>query len=189
MRVIPVVVLGIVLAVAGCGAPPAEPPLNADDVMFVQMMVQHHRQGIEIARLGAERARSPEVRTLTAAIEATQQDEVEMMLRWLHDWEQPLQAGEGAHDHHGGMPETDVKRIRALRKSKDFERDLLNLLIAHQGDAARMAQEEAASGINPQAKAWAGQVESSRRGQVDLMAKMVTQLTTTVVKGGKLAKG
>ncbi|MEV0626031.1 DUF305 domain-containing protein [Nonomuraea wenchangensis] len=176
MRGIPVVVLAFVLAVAGCGAPPAEPPLNADDVMFVQMMVQHHRQGIEIARLGAERAKSPEVRTLTAAIETTQQDEVEMMLRWLHDWEQPLQASEGAHDHHGGMPETDVKRIRALKKSNDFERDLLALLIAHQGDAARMAKEEVAGGVNPAAKAWAGQVESSRRGQVELMTTLVTKL-------------
>ncbi|QYC45777.1 hypothetical protein Nocox_41170 [Nonomuraea coxensis DSM 45129] len=179
MRGVPVVVLGIVLALAGCGAPPPEPPLNAGDVMFVQMMVQHHRQGIEIARLGAERAGSPEVRTLTAAIEATQQDEVEMMLRWLHDWEQPLRAGEGAHDHHGGMPETDVRRIRALRKSKDFERDLLVLLIAHQGDAVRMAQAEVAGGVNPAARAWAGQVESSRRGQVELM----TQLATKLVKG------
>ncbi|MEW9550017.1 DUF305 domain-containing protein [Nonomuraea sp. NPDC050783] len=168
-------VLGLLLLVlaAGCGARGAEPPpLNAEDVMFVQMMVQHHRQGIEIARLGAERATTPEVRTLAAAIETTQQDEVEMMLRWLHDWEQPLQAGEGAHDHHGGMPETDARRIRALRGSGHFERDLLALLIEHQGDAARMAGNEVASGANPQVKAWAGQVERSREGQVGMMKEL-----------------
>ncbi|MCK2213994.1 DUF305 domain-containing protein [Actinomadura sp. ATCC 31491] len=163
----------LLVLLAGCGARAAEPPLNADDVMFVQMMVQHHRQGIEIAGLGAERAKNPEVRTLTAAIETTQQDEVEMMLRWLHDWEQPLRAGEHAHDHHGGLPETDAERIRALRTSRHFERDLLNLLIAHQDAAVRMAQAEAASGVNPDAKAWAERVETSRRGQVELMTKLV----------------
>ncbi|MFD2357360.1 DUF305 domain-containing protein [Nonomuraea ferruginea] len=75
------------LLVAACGSGDAgEPPVNADDVMFVQMMVQHHRQGIEMAGVGAERATTEELKTLAAAIVSTQQSEVEMMLRWLHAW-------------------------------------------------------------------------------------------------------
>ncbi|WP_223166665.1 DUF305 domain-containing protein [Nonomuraea sp. SYSU D8015] len=164
----------VVLLVAGCGPPqPPEAPVNADDVMFVQMMVRHHRQGIEIAKVGAGRATTPEIKTLTAAIESTQQDEVEMMLRWLHSWDQPLEPAGDAHDHHGGMPETDVERIRALRKSKSFERDLLNLLIAHQDDAVQMAGAEVYNGANPAVKEWARQVQASRKGQIDLMATLL----------------
>jgi uncharacterized protein (DUF305 family) len=165
-------VLGLLLITA-CGQRKDEPPVNADDVMFVQMMVQHHRQGIEIAQIGAAQATDPEIKTLTSAIVATQRDEVEMLKRWLRDWDQPVTPPSSAHDHHGGMPETDAKRIQALKVSKNFEYDLLNLLIAHQDDAVQMASAEVAGGAHPEVQKWAAQVQSSRKGQIDLMLKLL----------------
>lgn len=162
----------LLLLAAGCGQQ-EEPPVNAEDVMFVQMMVQHHRQGIEIAKVGTSKAGDPELKTLTAAIVSTQQSEVEMMLRWLHSWDQPLTPATGAHDHHGGMPETDVEQVQALKRSKNFEYDLCNLLIAHQDDAVQMAASEVASGANPAVQRWAAQVEASRRGQIDTMMNLI----------------
>ncbi|MGW0802159.1 DUF305 domain-containing protein [Nonomuraea sp. NPDC002799] len=164
----------ILLLCAACGTAASQQiPVNADDVMFVQMMMQHHRQGIEIARVGTARATTPQIKTLTAAIESTQQTEVEMMLRWLHSWDQPLTPATAAHDHHGGMPETDLKQIQALRESKAFERDLLTLLIAHQDDAMQMAGMEVFNGANPTVKEWAGQVKVSRKGQIDMMSDLL----------------
>ncbi|MEU6711047.1 DUF305 domain-containing protein [Nonomuraea sp. NPDC046802] len=174
MRVF-VAALGVLLSVAAC-AQSEQPPVNADDVMFVQMMVQHHRQGIEMAKVGTARATTPELRTLTSAIASTEQGEVEMMLRWLHSWDQPLTAATGAHDHSGPMPQTDVKRIQALKKlekSKDFERDLLNMLIAHQDDAIQMAAAEVSEGAASAVKEWAGQVKASRQGQIDKMTELL----------------
>ncbi|GAA2210322.1 DUF305 domain-containing protein [Nonomuraea monospora] len=166
---------GLTLLLATACGPQAsdEPPVNAEDVMFVQMMVQHHRQGIEIAKVGTSRATDPQLRTLTAAIESTQQSEVEMMLRWLHSWDQPLTPATGAHDHHGGMPETDLKQIQSLRQSKNFEYDLCNLLISHQDDAVQMAAAEVAGGANPTVQRWAAQVQSSRKGQIDMMMDLI----------------
>ncbi|TDD15597.1 DUF305 domain-containing protein [Nonomuraea diastatica] len=164
--------LVLLLAVA-CRQETPDVPVNAEDVMFVQMMVRHHRQGIEIAKVGTSRATTPQLRTLAEAIESTQQDEVEMMLRWLHSWDQPLTAAAGAHDHHGGMPETDVKQIQALRRSDDFERDLLDLLIEHQGDAVRMASAEMSDGANPDVQKWAGQVRASRTAQIGMMRDLL----------------
>ncbi|WP_344480988.1 DUF305 domain-containing protein [Nonomuraea monospora] len=169
------VLAGLTLLLATACGPQAsdEPPVNAEDVMFVQMMVQHHRQGIEIAKVGTSRATDPQLRTLTAAIESTQQSEVEMMLRWLHSWDQPLTPATGAHDHHGGMPETDLKQIQSLRQSKNFEYDLCNLLISHQDDAVQMAAAEVAGGANPTVQRWAAQVQSSRKGQIDMMMDLI----------------
>ncbi|WP_053175833.1 DUF305 domain-containing protein [Nonomuraea sp. SBT364] len=166
-------VLGLLLIVACGPTESAGDPVNAEDVMFVQMMVQHHRQGIEIARLGAAKGKTPEVKTLASAIEVTQQDEVEMMLRWLHAWSQPLTAASDAHDHHGGLPETDRKQIAALKGSKSFERDFLNLLIAHQDDALQMAGAESAAGANREVKQWAARVESSRKAQIQQMLDLL----------------
>ncbi|TDD40726.1 DUF305 domain-containing protein [Nonomuraea terrae] len=168
-------VLVLLLSVACGQAESAEKaePVNADDVMFVQMMVQHHRQGIEIARIGASRTADPEVKTLTAAIETTQQDEVEMMLRWLHDWDQPLTAASAAHDHHGGMPETDRQRLQQLRKSQNFDYDLLTVLIEHQDGAVTMAADEVTRGANPAVQQWAAQVQTSRRAQIAMMTDLL----------------
>ncbi|MBF8188630.1 DUF305 domain-containing protein [Nonomuraea sp. K274] len=164
------------LLAAACGpAATEEVPVNAEDVMFVQMMVQHHRQGIEIARVGTARATTSELKTLTAAIESTQQSEVEMMLRWLHSWDQPLTAATGSHDHHGGLPETDVKRIQALKKSGSVERDLLNVLIAHQDGAVRMAGTEVSTGANPEVQEWAAQVQASRKAQIGIMMDLLSR--------------
>ncbi|MEO3795361.1 DUF305 domain-containing protein [Nonomuraea sp. B10E15] len=74
----------------------------------------------------------------------------------------------------GGMPETDVRRIQALRRSAHFERDLLGLLIEHQGDAARMAATEMSDGANPAVQKWAAQVRASRTAQIDMMRDLLS---------------
>ncbi|MEV0235093.1 DUF305 domain-containing protein [Nonomuraea sp. NPDC050786] len=71
------------------------------------------------------------------------------------------------------MPETDVKRVQALKKSKNFEYDLLNLLVAHQGDAVGMAVAEVQGGADPAVQKWAGQVRDSREGQITIMTKLL----------------
>lgn len=158
------------LLLAGCGAAQSsQEPVNADDVMFLQMMLPHHRQGIEMAKLARTRAKSPELKTLAAAIEATQTDEVTTMNRWLMEWDQPLTAPSESHAHHGGLKETDRKQIAALRTSKRFDRDLINLLVAHQDDAVQMATAEAGQGASPKVKEWARQVEASRKAQIKLL--------------------
>ncbi|MGI5267906.1 DUF305 domain-containing protein [Nonomuraea sp. CA-218870] len=170
------VALGLLL-VAACGSTaPAEDPVNADDVMFVQMMVQHHRQGIEIAEVGAEKATTEELRTLAAAVASTQRTEVEMMLRWLHAWGQPLTPPDGAHDHQGGLPETDRKKIAALRSAKPFEPALLTLFMAHQDGAVQMAATEIRDGVNPEATRWAAQVQESRKAQIDQMRQLLARI-------------
>jgi uncharacterized protein (DUF305 family) len=167
--------LGLLLVVA-CG--PGETggaPVNAADVTFVQMMVQHHRQGIEIAKVGAAKADTPELKTLSAAIVSTQQSEVEMMLRWLHSWEQPITPPDGAHDHHGGLPDVDQKRIAELKRSKNLEPDLLTLLITHQDGAVQMAADEVRDGVAPAVTQWAAQVQESRRAQIAQMRDLLSR--------------
>jgi len=49
---------------------------TAADEMFVDLMVAHHRGGIEMAEVGAERADNAEVRGLATAIAASQTQEI-----------------------------------------------------------------------------------------------------------------
>ena len=145
--------------------------------MFLQMMVPHLEQGQTIVRLGAERASRPEVRTLAAAIESTQADEVTTMSARLRDWHQPAVAPVNAHSEHGGMPAITDTELAALRKTTgpDFDRRFLNLLIAHQDDAIQLARVETATGSDPDAKALADRIDRSRSAQIHQMLDFLGQ--------------
>jgi uncharacterized protein (DUF305 family) len=185
----------LAVALAACGADepsqpgaapkPATPAagrgstqlFNATDVMFAQMMVPLHGQGVEIVRLARTHATRPEVKNLAAAIEVTQLDEIATMARWLREWGQPATADANAHAEHGGMPGTSAADIARLGKTSgaDFERDFLNMLIAHQDDAIQVARMETAQGVNPEATALADRIQKSRAAQIKQMLALLGQ--------------
>ena len=180
---------------AGCGADPSpaagESPrqsgalpvdgvdFNPVDVMFLQMMVAHHTQGLEIVRLAAEHTVGPEVRTLAAAIDVTEADEIASMQRWLGAWGRPPTTDPSGHVHaaHGGLPLTAEAQLSALRAADEstFERTFLNLLIAHQHNAVEMARNETDQGINRDARDLADRIVRSRSAQIAQMLGYVSR--------------
>ncbi|MEU5879064.1 DUF305 domain-containing protein [Spirillospora sp. NPDC047279] len=163
--------LVLVLLLTGCGGTEPESP----DVMFLQMMVPHHGQGVRIARLARDRPVRPEVRTLAAAIETTQISEITSMAAQLRAWRRPPTAPAGSHGAHGGMPVTPETLLTKLAETKGpaFERDLLNTLIAHQDDALQMARREAATGTDAGTRALATRFTRSRQAQITRMLALL----------------
>nr|WP_062331455.1 DUF305 domain-containing protein [Herbidospora sakaeratensis] len=167
--------LAIVLAlVAGCSSP-AEPAFNAADVMFLQMMIPHHEQGIQMATIAEERAARPEVRALASAIRAVQSDEAKTMTTRLTRWEQPMEAPPGSHDAHGGLHETRPSDILSLEKAPadQFDVNFLNLLAGHQHNAVDMARTEVKTGLDASTKDLAKRIEESRGAQIQEMLRLL----------------
>nr|WP_189082030.1 DUF305 domain-containing protein [Mangrovihabitans endophyticus] len=150
---------------------------NDTDVMYLQMMVAHHEQGLEMARLAESHADSDDVRILAKAVDATQSDEVTLMKSWLTSWGKPTEVDDAPslHADHGGLPATGPEEIAALKKAKgaEFETDFLNLFVAHQHNAVEMAQMETTGGVNAQAKSFAERVRASRTDQIKQMLTMM----------------
>lgn len=180
--------LGLVfMTLPGCGGSAGSPSqvqphrshqgYGPADVMFLQMMVPHHRQGIAIARLAKDRPVRRDVRLLAEAIETTQRDEVRTMAGWLRRWGQPATAPAEAHAAHGGMPATDQGSIEAVGNLPDakFERAFGNLLIAHQDDAVQLARQELGGGRDPDVRRFARQVERSRSAQIRQLVAMLDE--------------
>ncbi len=137
-------------------------------MMFLQMMIPHHAQALALVRLAPDRAVRRQVRMLAAAIESTQAAEVETMLGWLRERGHPTTADPGAHAAHGGMPETSAAELAALEvlSGAAFEREFVNLLIAHQDDAIQLARLELATGTDPAARDLAERIVRSRSAQL-----------------------
>lgn len=165
--------LVLAFMVSGCATAQPGAVLRGDplDVMFLQMMLPHHQQGVEMVALAKERAQNEDLRMLAAAIEQTQATEADTMRGWLTSWGEPLTAPPDSHAGHGGMRESDpreVERLSALRGA-EFDQRLLNVMIAHQDDAVQMARWESGSGANREVKDLAERIDRSRTAQIGMM--------------------
>ncbi|WP_409493389.1 DUF305 domain-containing protein [Amycolatopsis sp. cmx-11-12] len=193
-----ILVAGLV-ALAGCGAgdgspttagapispvpqsatgAPASAEYNDADVMFLQMMIAHNSQGLEIVKLvHAKQAQKQELKDLAAAIEATQQTESSDMRNWLKSWGKPETGSmdPNAHHHHGGDGLTDKGLLEALSKKdgKEFTLDFADIFVAHQHNGVALARTELKDGKNPEAKALAQRVMDSRTGEVQQIRTLV----------------
>lgn len=184
-RAVLLVVLATALPLTACDSDPAKTKAasaasnapasgyNDADVVYLQMMVAHHQQGLQMVRLAADRADRGQVRTLAAAVDATQSEELKLMKSWLGKWSKPTASDAAArtHLHHGAAPATGAKEINALRKTKGagFEPAFLSLFIGHQGSAVEMARTEQSKGASPDAKAFAKRVVESRTAEIKQM--------------------
>ncbi|MFB6842637.1 DUF305 domain-containing protein [Streptomyces sp. NPDC056361] len=160
-------------AAAETGAPGA---FNDADVMFAQMMIPHHEQALEMAKLAAGRAEDPEVKELVAAVERAQDPEITKMKGWLKAWGKPASAGHGSgHGMPGMMSERDMKDLAAA-KGKAFDRRFAELMIAHHEGAVAMAEDERKNGGNTTAKALADDVVRTQSEEIGALRKILDRL-------------
>ena len=80
------------------------------DVNFMQGMIGHHAQALEMVELLKTRSANEGMKKLALRIEVSQEDEIKMMQEWLQRRGQPLPDPHAHHHHHsesGGAPGSD----------------------------------------------------------------------------------
>ncbi|MEU3692200.1 DUF305 domain-containing protein [Streptomyces narbonensis] len=168
-------------ATASASAEAAAPgAFNDADVMFAQMMIPHHEQALEMAKLADGRAQDPEVKKLVAAIERAQDPEIRKMKAWLKGWGKPESAGAGhgsgsGHGMAGMMSEQDMKDLAAV-KGEAFDRKFAELMIAHHDGAVAMAEDERKNGRNASAKNLADDVVRTQSTEIAELRKILDRL-------------
>jgi len=151
------------------------------DVKFMQGMIGHHTQAIEMVDLLKTRTASDGMKKLALRIEVSQEDEIKMMQEWLQNRRQALP---DPHAHHQGMlmpgmltPE-EMTRLGAA-KGVEFDRLFLEGMIKHHGGAITMVQELFASpgaGQESDMFAFASDVDADQRMEIERMAAMLNAL-------------
>ncbi|PWR06812.1 DUF305 domain-containing protein [Micromonospora acroterricola] len=178
--------LAMLLLTAACAAPSASTPsaapqpapaspagsaaagdaMSGIDVVFLSTMAGHSERTLEIVRLARDRVRDDTLRTLAAAIEATEADELTTMRGWLPT------AGPGASaagHHHGHGDDAALDRLRAASDA-DLDRVLREVLADHQRAAADLARAQVDVGRSEQVRDLARRIEQSRTAEVELLA-------------------
>lgn len=166
-------------------------PHNSIDVEFAQMMIPHHQQAVEMAKLAATRAGNPQVKQLAAGIEAAQQPEIATMTGWLTSWGQPTtmpgmpgmpsaSSGHGGHDMGGGampgmMSEGDMMILEGLTGT-EFDRSFLTMMVAHHQGAIDMAKAAQTEGLYPPVIELAKSIQTSQTAEIRTMKALLTTL-------------
>ncbi|MBG0823295.1 DUF305 domain-containing protein [Planomonospora sp. ID91781] len=150
---------------------------NDDDVMFAQMMIPHHEQAVEMAKLAETRAADPEIKELAAKIQAAQDPEIAAMTGWLTAWgKATMPEGEhGGHGMPGMMTEEDMVKLQQA-KGAAFDRMFAELMIAHHKGAIEMAKTEQERGVNPAARQLAATIETAQQAEIEQMNKILERL-------------
>ena len=129
---------------------------NEADVTFVQGMIPHHQQAIDMSdMILAKEGVHPEVTALAEQIKAAQQPEIDTMNGWLSAWRRDMDAGGGnGGGHHGGeggiMTEEQMRQWD-MANASDGQRLFLEGMIRHHQGAIQMANTELAEGKNNEA--------------------------------------
>jgi uncharacterized protein (DUF305 family) len=122
------------------------------DTRFMQGMIHHHAQAVEMGRLAPTNGAGQSVQTLAARIINSQRDEIAIMQRWLRDRGQMVPEvhitddhvmveGHGHEMHMPGMLAPEQLRELAAAHGSDFDRLFLTYMIQHHQGAVTMVHD------------------------------------------------
>jgi len=149
--------------------------LNMSDVMFVQMMIPHHEQAVEMAELAPGAGASAEVQELAAEIAAAQGPEITQMEAMLDRWGVGQMMDHSGHQMAGMVSEADMDRLRAATGA-EFDRLFLELMIAHHEGAIAMAQDPLTNGEDPELQTLLDAIVTAQTAEIATMQQMLQGL-------------
>jgi uncharacterized protein (DUF305 family) len=147
--------------------------LSSVDAMFLEMMIPHHNQAVEIAHLAEKNTKNPEILEIAKAIDEEQDKEVKLMSGWLGK----TGGNEHAHEGHTMDGMLSPEQMESLEKAKDTEFDKLFLegMILHHEGAIDMTQMVVES-FNKEIRNLASSIISSQTAQIEQMKKLLASL-------------
>jgi uncharacterized protein (DUF305 family) len=153
------------------------------DVRFMQGMIGHHAQALEMTALVPSRTESGDIRKLALRIEVSQADEITMMQHWLDVRGQDVPGPHAMHAHGAtlmpGMLTADEMARLADAKGVAFDRLFLTGMIKHHDGALIMVRDLFATpgaGQDTEMFAFASDVDADQRMEIDRMSMMLEEL-------------
>jgi uncharacterized protein (DUF305 family) len=162
------------------------PPRSQADVQFMQGMIMHHSQAVEMTTLIPSHTENKGLRSLGARISSSQSDEIKFMQRWLAVRGEPISMAMP------GMPDMDMlgqpmalmpgmlspEQMEALRKAKgsEFDRLFLTGMIQHHNGALIMVKDlfnTAGAGQDAELFDFATDADNTQRAEIKIMQGML----------------
>ena len=163
----------------------ADTSFSPDDVRFMQDMIPHHHQALEMAALVNDRTNTAELIEIAGRIDASQDDEIEFMQGWLRDRGQEV-PDPAAHDHMhmshqmAGMASPEQMEALAAAESTEFDRLFLTLMIRHHEGAVTMVEdllEQPGAAYDPTLFEFTTDVTNDQTAEIEKMNVLLVSLS------------
>jgi uncharacterized protein (DUF305 family) len=173
------------------------PPRSPADVEFMQGMIMHHAQAVEMTALITSHTTNKDLRSLGARISSSQSDEIKFMKRWLESRGAPVSPtmpemtgmdmpGMDMSSHAASQPIVMLlmpgmltkTQMEALENAKgaEFDRLFLTGMIQHHSGALTMVKDlfdTAGAGQDAELFNFASDVDSGQRAEIRIMQTML----------------
>jgi len=164
-----------------------KPPSKAD-VDFMQGMIMHHNQAVEMTEILKTRTKDPAIMEIGKKIDVSQTDEMRWMKQWLTDRGFPISSNSMAGMDMKGMDMSmpmmpgmlTAAQMDTLRKSTgpEFDHLFLTGMIQHHTGALQMVKDLFANpgaGQDPQLFDFANDVDNTQQAEIDIMRHMLKE--------------
>ena len=155
------------------------------DIRFMQGMISHHAQALEMTRLLESRTDNAMMRQLSERIDISQRDEIMMMQGWLRERDQTVPEVDTYHQAGfvrmpGMLTGEEMEELEAA-SGVTFDRLFLRLMIKHHRGAITMVDnllDQAGAAQDPQLYAFTSDVSSDQDMEINRMDSMLAELST-----------
>ncbi len=159
---------------------------NHTDVAFVQMMIPHHGQALEMSELADKYAQDKRVRSLAERIRASQAPEIQAMSAWLEERnmevprpeDDPAKYDHSQHGHNsmlGILTPAQMKQLANARGAR-FDRLYIRGMIRHHAGAVDMAVDAAQDGVDLIVGEMTADVAATQSAEINRMQDLLTEL-------------
>jgi uncharacterized protein (DUF305 family) len=156
---------------------------TAADVQFMQGMIVHHAQALEMTALLPSRTTRENMHLLARRIKVSQADEITMMREWLQERGESVPTPDAHHAHGAalmpGMLTSDEMARLGRASGAEFDRLFLEFMIKHHEGALTMVQalfSNAGAGQEPDIFSFASHVDADQRIEIARMTAMLKEI-------------
>jgi uncharacterized protein (DUF305 family) len=158
---------------------------SQDDVKFMQDMIPHHSQAVEMVALIKGRSNNEDVIDIGGRIDASQADEIEFMQDWLIARGEDVPSGHSHHHTHMshadmGMATPEQMAELATLEGAAFDEMFLTLMIRHHEGAVDMVDDlldQPGSAYDPVLYEFVNDITNDQTAEIKRMNGMLEDLS------------
>jgi uncharacterized protein (DUF305 family) len=150
--------------------------LSGGDIMFLQMMIPHHQQAVDISTLALTKSQDSELIALATAIRDGQSAEITTMKTWLKQANADISMGHSMGDSMGGMLTDDELADLNAATGKNFDLLWLEGMTEHHEGAIHMSS-MIKDARNSEIKSFGENIVRDQSAQIEQMKAMIARLS------------